>query len=150
MPVAGAWRYVLHDHPATKGFTMRKRLILAALLSSFLTGCVVATTPYYSAGVVYQPPPVRYEYPGPPPAAGYLWIGGNWTLVGQRHEWRPGYWVPPRPASRWVEPPRVVERHWHAVPESRRDWSRHERHDHWRDVRRDGGRHDRRGPGDWR
>ncbi|WP_306603659.1 hypothetical protein [Azonexus sp.] len=134
------------DHHVTKGFTMRKRLILAALLSSFLTGCVVATTPYYPGEVVRHAPPVRYEYPGHPPAAGYLWIGGNWTLVGHRHEWRPGYWSPPRPAHRWVEPPRGHERHRYAVPESRHDWSRHERHDHRRDDRR----HDRRGPGDWR
>ena len=134
---------------------MRKHLILAAFLSTFLTGCVVATTPYYSGTVVrevHAAPIARYENPGYPPVVGSLWIAGDWVWVGRRHEWRPGHWVAPRHEHRWVAPIRSYGRHDHHE-------HRHEARRGWRDAGRDAGhnrgRHEGRHPGrsgrgDWR
>jgi hypothetical protein len=139
------------------------RLILVALLSGLLGGCVVATAPYYPGPVVVRepPPPLRYEYPGYPPVAGHLWIGGNWAWVGQRYEWRPGRWSPPRAGYRWTAPRWERDgRHWrehegrweqdrhrHVVPEKRYSAPRDEYRERRRDERR-GERHgDRYGDG---
>ncbi|WP_091194822.1 YXWGXW repeat-containing protein [Formivibrio citricus] len=79
---------------------MKKRILLATLVatSALLGGCVVTTggEPYYVETVRVAPPPLRVEYPGPPPVVGYIWIGGYWNWVGTRHVWVPGRWEAPR------------------------------------------------------
>ena len=81
-------------------------LITLVAASATLGGCIVAPAPhgrpYYQEPVVVAPPPLRAEYPGPPPAVGYIWIGGNWNWTGRRHEWAPGHWEAPRPGYNWV------------------------------------------------
>jgi WXXGXW repeat (2 copies) len=80
-------------------------LTLAALS---LTGCVVAPVgpyggPYYGEQTVgVAPPPPQAEVYGPPPAVGYVWIGGFWNWVGGRHVWINGHWSAPRPGYRWA------------------------------------------------
>jgi hypothetical protein len=87
-------------------------LISLTAAAAVLGGCVVAPAPYgrpyYREPVIVAPPPPRVEYPGPPPVTGYIWIGGNWNWVGNRHEWAPGHWEAPRPGYNWV--PRNWER----------------------------------------
>lgn len=81
------------------------RLFIALLVASALqTACTVypARPPYDDRPVRIAPPPPRYESPGYPPVAGYLWITGYWTWVGVRYEWVPGYWVAPRPGYLWI------------------------------------------------
>ncbi len=124
---------------------MRKRLILAALLSVFLAGCMVATAPYNPGmGGYHQAPPARYEYRGPPPAVGHFWVGGDWLWVGQRYAWRPGRWsAPSRPAYRHAAPPVVYDRHRHSAPEVRPSRQPQERYDPRRNDRHEGRRHGR-------
>jgi hypothetical protein len=81
---------------------------LAGLLAA-LGGCVVAPIgPYpgdgYPAGdvVPVAPPPPQAEHYGPPPVAGYIWLGGFWRWVGHRHVWVAGHWAPPRPGYYWA------------------------------------------------
>jgi hypothetical protein len=86
-----------------------RRWVLGAamplLCSVALIGCVVAPAqPYYaSEGPVYVAPPApQVEYYGAPPAVGYVWIGGYWNWVGNRHVWVAGHWDAGRPGYRWV------------------------------------------------
>lgn len=86
-------------------FPVRRALAVTMLvLGAGLTGCVVAPYPRHmdDGGVVLvEPPPVRIERPGPPPAVGYIWIDGFWNWSGGRHVWMPGHWEPHRPGQRW-------------------------------------------------
>lgn len=86
----------------------RRRLLLAAALGApVLTGCVVApveprpvsySEPYY---VNTAPPPAQYEQVGPPPAVGYVWIGGYWAWQLSRYVWIGGHWEAPRAGHHW-------------------------------------------------
>ncbi|MBP8272563.1 MAG: YXWGXW repeat-containing protein [Sphaerotilus sp.] len=77
----------------------------ALVLGSGLSGCVVAPYPHHDGqedrGVVVEPPPVRIERSGPPPAVGYFWIDGYWNWSRGRHVWMPGHWAPRRDGHRW-------------------------------------------------
>src|SRR5260370_14288006 len=88
------------------------RLVAISVLASLLGGCIVAAAPphrYYVGTVVYTaPPPPRIEEYGPPPAVGYVWLGGYWRWGGDPHERRPGRLGRPHPHRRWVPPPRVA------------------------------------------
>ena len=117
-----------------KTFHAARAGILAVAL---LSGCVVAPIPsagpYYGEPVVVAPPPPRVEYPGPPPVAGYVWIGGYWNWYGGRHAWVPGRWDAPRRGQVWVAP----------------RWDRdgpgwRQRGGHWDNDRRPPGGHHRR------
>jgi len=72
------------------------KLAAISVLAALLGGCIVAAPPphrYYVGTVVYSaPPPPRVEEYGPPPAVGYVWLGGYWRWGGERHEWVPGHW----------------------------------------------------------
>jgi hypothetical protein len=112
---------------------MKSRKLLAAGIiaaTALLAGCVVAPMagPDYYERVIVAPPPPYVEYPGPPPVASYVWIGGYWNWAGSRHVWVPGRWEAPRSGYRWA-PHR---------------WERH--HDHWRQY---GGRWERDGRRGW-
>jgi hypothetical protein len=74
------------------------------MLAVALAGCVVVPDQrHYPGGVVMvAPPPPREEVIGVPPVPGYVWIGGYWGWVGDRHEWVPGRWAAPRPGRHWV------------------------------------------------
>jgi WXXGXW repeat (2 copies) len=81
------------------------RAALAGLLLGTLClgGCVV-TPPrvYVGAAITVAPPAPRVEVIGVAPAPGYVWIGGYWNWVGERHVWVPGRWRPGRPGYYWV------------------------------------------------
>lgn len=82
---------------------LRHPVLLAALASIVLSGCIVAPIGPYRGGVVQVAPPApRYEVAGAPPVAGYLWIDGYWGWSGGRHVWQPGHWTAPRPGYRWA------------------------------------------------
>lgn len=88
---------------------LRRTLSVALLaLGAGLAGCVVAPYPRHGEHggddgevVIVEPPPVRVERPGPPPAVGYLWIDGFWRWSSGRHHWVPGHWEAQRPGRRW-------------------------------------------------
>jgi len=68
-------------------------------------GEVVVQGPGYAVEgdvVVDAPPEVRYEDPGPPPAVGFVWVGGFWDRRDGHYVWVRGHWDRP-PAGR---------RHW--------------------------------------
>jgi hypothetical protein len=72
-----------------------KALIRSGLLIGFaLTACVVVPDQrHYADGVVMvAPPPPRVEVMGEAPQPGYVWIGGYWNWVGDRHTWVAGHW----------------------------------------------------------
>jgi hypothetical protein len=86
------------------------RLLVAAGAALLATGCVVyPAQPYYTGEVAQYgdvvtvaPPAPQVEYIGPPPVAGYVWLGGYWGWQGGRHVWVGGHWSPPRPGYHWV------------------------------------------------
>lgn len=100
----------------TKSSSLRHRLAAAGLLvaaGAGLSGCVVvpdnqgqyrgeAPMPAPApAPMVIAPPPPQVEAIGQPPGVGYIWIGGYWNWVGNRHVWMPGHWDRGRPGYRW-------------------------------------------------
>lgn len=74
------------------------------VLQLTLAGCIVMPDQrHYVGGVVLvPPPPPREEVYGAAPTPGYVWLGGYWRWVGNRHEWIAGHWNAPRPGRRWV------------------------------------------------
>jgi hypothetical protein len=75
--------------------------LAAALSLAALGGCIVAPAPYGGEVIVGVPAPVVEVVP-PPPAVGYIWIGGFWNWIGGRHVWVHGRWDAPRPGWRWA------------------------------------------------
>jgi len=57
---------------------------------------------YYTGAVTIAPPAPQVEVYGAPPAAGYVWLGGYWNWVGNRHIWVGGHWDAPRPGYHYV------------------------------------------------
>lgn len=78
--------------------------LLALLLGTLnLGGCVVTPPRVYVGGAIaVAPPEPRVEVIGVAPAPGYVWIGGYWNWIGERHVWVPGRWRPGRPGYYWV------------------------------------------------
>jgi hypothetical protein len=81
-----------------------RRLASCLSLAVALAGCVIVPDQrHYVGGVVMVAPPApREEIVGVAPAPGYVWMGGYWGWVGDRHEWVPGHWAPPRAGRHWV------------------------------------------------
>jgi hypothetical protein len=79
-------------------------LAAALILAAAMTGCVVAPDQRHDPGgvVMVAPPAPRVEVIGVAPNPGYVWIGGYWNWVGDRHEWVGGHWEAPRPGHHWV------------------------------------------------
>jgi hypothetical protein len=79
-------------------------LLAGVVATSLLTACVVVPDQrHYVGGVVLVAPPApREEVIGEPPVAGYVWLGGYWNWVGNRHDWVAGHWAAPRPGRIWV------------------------------------------------
>jgi len=83
---------------------------LSALLGTALwigvstAGCVVAPDQrHYADGVVLVAPPApQAEVVGLPPQPGFVWIGGYWNWLGDRHTWVAGHWEAPHPGHHWV------------------------------------------------
>ncbi len=75
-----------------------------SLAAALLAGCVVvpAGPPRGEYVVGVAPPAPQVEVYGPPPVVGYVWIGGYWNWIGNRHVWVGGRWEAPRPYHRWV------------------------------------------------
>lgn len=95
----------------------RWALTLALASTSLLSACIVVPAgrhygnggpgPYGGNGggevVVNVPPPApQYEVVGPPPVVGYIWIGGFWNWIGNRHVWVGGRWDAPRQGHAYV------------------------------------------------
>jgi hypothetical protein len=80
------------------------KLLLGLVLATAVMSCVVVPDQrHYAGGVVLvAPPPPREEIIGVPPVPGYVWLGGYWGWVGNRHEWVAGRWEAPRPGHVWV------------------------------------------------
>lgn len=104
-------------------------LAAAGLMGLGLAGCVVAPVgPYYGPdadgdGYADAPPPApQSEVVGPPPVAGYLWLGGHWAWRVNRYVWIGGRWAAPRPGYRWV--PHAWVPYGHRWRQQRGYWSR--------------------------
>ena len=80
------------------------RYVALSVIAMTLCACVIVPDQrHYADGVVMvAPPPPREEVIGVPPEPGYVWLGGYWGWVGNRHEWMPGHWAAPRPGHHWV------------------------------------------------
>ncbi len=78
--------------------------LVSLTLAVAIAGCVVVPDQrHYPGGVVMvAPPPPRVEVIGVAPTPGYVWIGGYWNWVGDRHEWVAGHWAAPRAGYHWV------------------------------------------------
>jgi hypothetical protein len=76
----------------------------AVVMTVALAACVIVPDQSHTAGgiVMVAPPPPRVETIESAPAPGYVWLGGYWGWVGDRHEWVPGHWEAPRPGRHWV------------------------------------------------
>ena len=83
---------------------MSRRVAVLAILVAALSACVIVPDQRHSVGgvVLVAPPAPREEVIGIAPAPGYVWLGGYWGWVGNRHEWVPGHWSAPRPGYVWV------------------------------------------------
>ena len=70
----------------------------------------ISTAPAYSQislGIVIgrTPPPVRFERRPPPPAEGYAWVDGYWSVNRGHYVWVPGLWQrPPYEGAYWNHP----------------------------------------------
>ena len=80
-----------------------RNLVLAAAVAFTVSACVVepargyyAGGGYYTGAVTIAPPAPQVEVYGAPPVAGYVWLGGYWNWVGNRHVWVEGRWSAPR------------------------------------------------------
>lgn len=75
---------------------MKRFLIVSAILLTIIGTESCRTT------VVERPAePVAVARP-PQPRADYVWISGEWIIVGGRYQYRQGYWAPPRRGHAWV------------------------------------------------
>ncbi len=93
---------------------MNVRAMLAAGALALALG---AGTAHAQIVVRIGPPPVVVEHPGPPPGAGFVWVGGYHRWDGGRYVWVPGHYDrPPHPGAHW-RPGRWEHRHdgyrWH-------------------------------------
>ena len=84
-------------------------LSIATLASAaLLGGCVVRGSVAVPAPAVYvgtvavAPPAPQVEVIGAPPQPGYVWLGGYWNWVGERHVWVGGHWEARHPGYHWV------------------------------------------------
>lgn len=87
----------------------QNRWLQVLCVSSFcvgiaLAGCVVVPDQrHYADGVVMVAPPTpEVEVIGAAPEPGYVWLGGYWDWVGDRHQWVPGHWAAPHAGHHWV------------------------------------------------
>lgn len=93
----------------------RWAIALALASTSLLSACIVVPSGRHRGGggyygdngggevVVTAPPPApQYEVVGAPPVAGYIWIGGFWNWIGNRHTWVGGRWEAPRQGYGYV------------------------------------------------
>jgi WXXGXW repeat (2 copies) len=79
-------------------------LLGLAALGLALSACAVPPDQGHVVdGVVMVAPPApQVEVKPAPPQPDYVWIGGYWNWVGDRHTWVSGHWTPPRPGHHWV------------------------------------------------
>ena len=87
---------------------MKKFAIAALLALTLLPVASFATQIIVNVG----PPAPIVERPGPPPAAGLMWIAGYHRWDGAHYVWVPGRWErPPHRGAHWVAHRWVHHRH---------------------------------------
>lgn len=76
---------------------------IAVAASVLVAACVVVPADGYYAGspVMVAPPAPPPEVIGVAPGPGFIWIGGFWNWVGNRHVWIGGHWESNRPGYVW-------------------------------------------------
>jgi hypothetical protein len=81
------------------------RIVSSWLVAAILAGCVIVPDQRHAADgvVMVAPPPPREEVIGVAPVPGYVWLGGYWGWVGDRHEWVAGHWEAPRAGKHWIQ-----------------------------------------------
>ncbi len=96
-----------------KKLPLLKSILLIALGSTLLSGCVVRERTVYRQApppavvgqevvVTEAPPPPIVETVTVSPGPGFLWIGGVWAWHGH-WVWERGHWGrPPHPGAVWV------------------------------------------------
>ncbi len=76
-----------------------KKFALAALLGLSLLPAAAFAQVY----VRVAPPAAVVEHPGPPPGAGYEWVGGYHRWDGSHYVWVNGHYDrPPHHGAHWV------------------------------------------------
>ncbi|GAC1301935.1 MAG: hypothetical protein NVSMB10_02210 [Steroidobacteraceae bacterium] len=85
---------------------LRLTVVHGVLLLAGIAGCVYVPNQRHDPGgvVLIAPPPPPVETVGAAPTPGYVWLGGYWAWVGDRHVWIAGHWEAPRPGMHWVPP----------------------------------------------
>ena len=79
-------------------FTMRRRLLVSAIVLAAVSGSACATRLVVAA----PPPAMRVDVRGAAPSATHVWVDGRWVWR-RGWVWRPGRWaVPPRGRHAWV------------------------------------------------
>ena len=108
-PAGGGYVQLLRNIPNLKQSvadmsSLNYRLALCLTAALLQSSCVIVPDQrHYAGGVVMvAPPPPREEVIDEPPVPGYVWLGGYWSWVGDRHEWVPGHWSAPRAGRHWV------------------------------------------------
>lgn len=90
-----------HQQPATGArMATRTALVAAIAASTLLSACIVVPSGRRHGGYGYGDggaavavaPAPQVEVVGVSPGPGYIWIGGFWNLIGNRHVWVGGRW----------------------------------------------------------
>ncbi|MBG9377081.1 YXWGXW repeat-containing protein [Panacibacter sp. DH6] len=76
---------------------MKKLIIIGALIFSLVSMESCKTTV-----VAQKPNPPAVVARPPQPRPDYVWIDGEWYVVGGKYQFRQGYWAPPRGGRGWV------------------------------------------------
>lgn len=80
-------------------------------LSVLLALAMIPAASYAQVAIRIGPPAPVVENPGPPPRAGFVWIGGYHRWDGDHYVWVHGHWGrPPRAGAVWI-PAHWAHRH---------------------------------------
>ncbi|MFN7942606.1 MAG: hypothetical protein U0X73_13515 [Thermoanaerobaculia bacterium] len=91
------------------------RTLLLSLPLAFTLGCFVPVRGEADLEVGGPPPPLQHEVAPARPGPDFVWVGGHWNWVAERHDyvWVGGSWLrPPHARATWIAP-RWHRRHGH-------------------------------------
>jgi len=104
-----------------KNSRWRNRIVKKFAIAAILALTLLPAASFAQVVIRVAPPAPIVERPGPPPQAGYVWVGGYHHWDGAHYVWVPGRWDrPPHEHAVWVRHHYVrrhggwvmVEGHW--------------------------------------
>jgi hypothetical protein len=104
----GKHQSCLAKHQPTEEVNMwNKKLLLSTIVATAIVVLAPSVGAVVEVFINVPPPPLRYESP-PQARKGYVWAGGHWNWVNNRHVWTRGHWERERTGqfyhpNRWVE-----------------------------------------------